>query len=132
MARILLLLSILLPGCAASTAVGASAVTAAALGTSMAQRAAGGCYAVCTGGTVCNPRTGLCDAAPCGGLCKADEHCEESATESKCVPGATASGVAAKAPGTEKVIPVLPPIPPLTGDPQRVIPAAEQNPPSHK
>jgi hypothetical protein len=29
-------------------------------------RAAGGCYAVCTYGTVCNPNTGACESAPEG------------------------------------------------------------------
>jgi len=131
----LALIAVLLPACAASTVAGASTMTAAAIGTSALQRSAGGCYATCTSGTVCNQRTGLCERAPCDGLCRSDEHCESSATQSLCVPGPP-SDVAAKAPGTEKVVPVLPQPSAnergLTGGPPQVVPAAEQNPPSHK
>jgi hypothetical protein len=35
--------------------------TALAVGVSAAQRSAGGCYAQCVGGTVCNPKTGYCE-----------------------------------------------------------------------
>ena len=35
--------------------------TALAVGVSAAQRSAGGCYAECVGGTVCNPKTGYCE-----------------------------------------------------------------------
>jgi hypothetical protein len=41
--------------------------TAIAAGASVAQRSAGGCYAQCVGGTVCNPRTGFCESA--GAVC---------------------------------------------------------------
>jgi len=34
---------------------------AAAAATSLRQRAAGGCYAVCAGGTACNAATGMCE-----------------------------------------------------------------------
>lgn len=125
------LIALLLPGCAASMLAGASTVTAAAVGASVAQRSAGGCYATCTGDTVCNPKNGLCEKSPCSGLCRADEHCESTATESRCEPGAPGD-VAATAPGTQKVIPVMPPPPPVSGGPPQIVPAAEQNPPSHK
>lgn len=125
------LLAILLSGCAGSMAAGAGTVTAAAIGASALQRAAGGCYAMCTGGTTCNPRTGLCEIMPCEGKCGRDEHCEQTATQSWCAPGPPGD-VVTKAPGSEQKVPVAPPPPPLTGDPQRVVPAAEQNPPSHK
>lgn len=62
--------------------LGAAAVNAGlALGAAGAQRAAGGCYAVCTNGTVCNPKTGLCEApAP-------DAYCEEAPGGGmRCVP----------------------------------------------
>jgi hypothetical protein len=37
--------------------------TALAAGVAVAQRKAGGCYAQCTGGLVCNENTGLCQSA---------------------------------------------------------------------
>ena len=51
-----------LPSAAINTAV---AVTASAV-----QRSAGGCYAQCVGGTVCNPSNGFCEApaAVCIGM----------------------------------------------------------------
>ena len=115
----------LLSGCAASTAVGASTVTAAALATSGMQRHAGGCYATCTGGTTCNTNTGLCERMPCDGLCSRDEHCEVTAVESKCYPGPP-SDVASKAPGTGKTIPFAPPPSGASGGPPEVVPAAEK------
>jgi hypothetical protein len=36
--------------------------TALAAGASVAQKSAGGCYATCVGGTICNPRTGFCES----------------------------------------------------------------------
>ncbi|HEY6101234.1 MAG TPA: hypothetical protein VIW03_17490 [Anaeromyxobacter sp.] len=53
--------------------VGAAAINSGlALGSAAAQRHAGGCYAVCTNGTLCNPNTGLCEAQPRA------EYCEEA------------------------------------------------------
>ncbi len=55
--------------------------TGVALGLSAAQRAQGGCYAVCTNGTVCNPKNGLCEAAT------SDVYCEEAPEGgTRCVP----------------------------------------------
>jgi hypothetical protein len=129
------LIALLLPGCATSMLAGATTVTAAAVGASALQRSAGGCYATCTNGTSCNPRTGMCERAPCDGLCRSDEHCESTATQSVCLPGPP-SDIAAKAPGTQKAIPVLPQPSAnergVTGGPPEIVPAAEQNPPSHK
>src|SRR5207237_2384313 len=125
----LALIAVVLQGCAAGVAVGATTVTAAAAGTSALQRKAGGCYAICTAGTACNPQSGLCERQPCDGLCAADQHCETSFNESKCVAGAP-SDVASKAPGTQKTIPVMLPMAPVPSGPPQVIPAAEQNPPS--
>src|SRR5436305_1442373 len=121
----------LLSGCTATTMAGASSVTAVAIGSSALQRRSGGCYAVCANGTSCNPRTGLCERMPCDGLCGADQHCEVTAIETKCAPGAS-SDVVATAPGKGKTLPVLPPPPPVEGGPPRVIPAAEQHPPNDK
>lgn len=133
MAR-LILIAALLSGCSASMLAGAGTVTAAAVGASALQRSAGGCYATCTNGTTCNPRTGLCERAPCDGLCRSNEHCESTATQSVCMPGPPGD-VAAKAPGSQKTIPVQSPPSPnergVTGGPPRIVPAAEQNPPSH-
>ncbi len=55
--------------------------TGVALGFSAAQRAQGGCYAVCTNGTVCNPKSGLCEAAT------SDTYCEPAPEGGmRCVP----------------------------------------------
>lgn len=124
------LLAILLPACAAGVVAGAAVSTGAAVGLSAVQRKAGGCYAVCTGGTACNPRTGWCERLPCDGLCSPDQHCVASFSESSCVAGAP-SDVVSSAPGSQKTIPVLQPVPFPSGPPQ-IVPAAEQNPPSHK
>jgi predicted small lipoprotein YifL len=48
-----------LPSAAINTAIAASA--------SAVQRSAGGCYAQCVGGTVCNPRNGFCESP--GAVC---------------------------------------------------------------
>ncbi len=127
------LIAILLSGCSAapSMVVGATTVTAAAVGAAALQRSSGGCYAICTAGTSCNPRTGLCETMPCEGKCAANEHCETSPTQSWCAPG-PASDVVTKAKGSDKVLPVLPAPPPVSGGPPQITPAAEQNPPSHK
>jgi hypothetical protein len=62
--------------------IGAAAInTGIAVGTSAAQRAGGGCYAVCTNGTVCNQNTGLCEKPA------ADVYCQEAPGGGvRCVP----------------------------------------------
>ncbi len=70
-----LLAVLALSGCGSSaryTMPAAAINTAIALGVAAEQRAAGRCYAVCTSGTVCNPKTGMCEAAA------ANEVCEEA------------------------------------------------------
>lgn len=119
------LAAVVLAGCAASNLAGATSVTAAALASSAVQRKAGGCYAVCTSGTTCNPNTGLCERMPCDGLCTADQHCEVTAIETKCAPGASAD-VVSTAPGKQKTLPVMPSPAPIEGGPPQVVPAAEQ------
>jgi hypothetical protein len=58
--------------------------TTIALGAAGAQRAQGGCYAVCANGTVCNPRSGLCEPAGPG---PASAYCEEAPGGGvRCVP----------------------------------------------
>ncbi|HQR30841.1 MAG TPA: hypothetical protein PLL32_10555 [Anaeromyxobacteraceae bacterium] len=58
------LLLLLAAGCKSSApyTIPAAAINSAiAVGASAAQRSAGGCYAQCVAGTVCNPRTGFCE-----------------------------------------------------------------------
>lgn len=47
-----------------------------AAASSVANRAAGGCYAQCAYGTTCNKVTGLCEALPCGGRCLEGQSCD--------------------------------------------------------
>jgi hypothetical protein len=81
---IVLAAAIGLSACASSAphTVGAAAInTGLALGGAAAQRAGGGCFALCTNGTVCNPKTGLCEK-PAG-----DAYCEEAPGGGmRCVP----------------------------------------------
>jgi hypothetical protein len=58
--------------------------TALAVGFAARERARGGCYAVCTGGTSCNPKTGYCEPAPCGGACHEWETCVEEGLVWRC------------------------------------------------
>jgi hypothetical protein len=110
-------------------AVGAAVMTAAGLSAAAANRASGGCVAICTAGTVCNTRTGLCDRQACDGKCAQGEICEETFAGSKCVQGTT--GVAAKADGRPRTVPVVP----ITQAPDSnhasptIVPAAEQRDP---
>ncbi len=71
-------------GCRSSapyTMPAAALNTAVAVGAALEQKAAGGCYATCSHGTVCNPRTGLCEAA------SAMEVCDQGETGAvRCVP----------------------------------------------
>ena len=48
--------------------------TALAAGAAAAERASGGCYAMCTHGTTCNPNTGLCER-DCLATCSSFEVC---------------------------------------------------------
>ncbi len=119
------LLAVLVYGCAASTLVGAAVTTGTAASLSAAQRKLGGCYATCTGGTICNPKSGLCEKPP-----PLEHRCGDGSFDGKCAPGEP-SDVTSAAPGTQKTIQVLQPVPMPSGPPQ-IVPAAEQNPPSHK
>ena len=81
---VLLAAVVVLSACASSAphTAGAAAINSGlALGEAAAQRASGGCYAVCTNGTVCNPRSGLCEKPA------ADAYCEEAPGGGmRCVP----------------------------------------------
>jgi hypothetical protein len=59
--------------------------TAAAAGASAAQRTAGGCYSTCLPGTVCNPKTGLCDELPCRDRCTSEQYCDTTGPFPRCV-----------------------------------------------
>jgi hypothetical protein len=113
-----------------SNLTGAITMTALAVGASAASRAAGGCIAVCTGGTACNPRTGLCEVLPCRNLCSPNEHCEQSYAGDKCMPGAQ-TGVESLAKGTKPNIPAVVPanVPPSSSGAPTIVPTAEQQPP---
>ncbi len=68
--RLLFVLAASLAACGSSasyTIPSAAINTAIAAGASAAQRSAGGCYAQCVGGTVCNPRNGFCESP--GAVC---------------------------------------------------------------
>ncbi|HYS08633.1 MAG TPA: hypothetical protein VEP66_07800 [Myxococcales bacterium] len=112
-----------------NTMLGAATTTALALGASAANRAAGGCYAICTAGTACNTNTGLCDRLACDGKCAADERCEETFAGGKCVPGGT--GIATKANGSGVALPVGPiyQAPDSNHAAPTIVPAAEQRDP---
>jgi len=92
-----LLCAATLAGChtgGTSTFVGASTMTALAMGSAVAERAAGGCIAMCTNGTVCNPQNGLCEVLPCRNQCQATEHCEPASQCSTRRPFGTPSSIA--------------------------------------
>ncbi len=89
--------------------------SAIAVGVSAAERASGGCYAVCTNGTVCNPNTGLCEpsaTSPCGRGCQPGEICVEGPGGlGRCVsatPNVVTGKPAAGQPGTASPIGVSP------------------------
>ena len=70
---------LLISGCGSSSgnsAVGAAVLTSLAAASSVASRSAGGCYAQCTHGTVCNAASGLCERQPCGGECAGGQVCD--------------------------------------------------------
>lgn len=101
-------------GCSSSAphTLGAAAInTGLALGTSAAQRAGGGCYATCTGGTVCNPVTGMCEAAAAEQVCQ-----EAPGGGMRCVPvtvrGMVRERGAAAAPVRTGVSPATGSVPP--------------------
>jgi hypothetical protein len=69
-----LLVAVAVAGCRSSapyTLPAAAINTAVAAGASVAQKSAGGCYAQCVGGTICNPRTGFCESP--GAVCVGSE-----------------------------------------------------------
>jgi len=102
-----------------SSAVGAAVMTPLAIGASAANRAAGGCYAVCQQGERCNPKNGLCEEIPCRGECSASETCEKGFWGDKCV-ATPPLAVSAKA----NAPPAPPSPPPEPAEKKEVPPAA--------
>jgi len=107
-------------------AVGALSITAAAVGAAAASRASGGCIAICTAGTTCNPNTGLCERLPCDGQCESGYHCAETYSGARCVRGEVE--VAAKADGGTPALPFAPVVQPPDSNhaSPTIVPAAEQ------
>ncbi len=75
MSRLPLLAALALAACRSSAPLTIPAAvinTGVAIGLAAEQRAAGGCYAVCTHGTLCNPKTGMCEkgAAAANAVCQ--------------------------------------------------------------
>lgn len=63
----------------------AAVINAAVAGGTAAQsRGAGGCYAVCTNGTRCNPASGFCEPIPKG--CQEGQPCSEADWRAASVP----------------------------------------------
>jgi hypothetical protein len=93
--------------------------SAIAVGASAERRAQGDCFTPCTYGTSCNPRTGYCEPAACGGKCQAWETCVEAASGvAHCVartsPGGGIGSVGGFTPGVgvspaTGTVPTLPP-----------------------
>jgi len=88
-----------LAGCGSSapyTLPSAAINTALAAGAAAAQRSAGGCYAQCVGGTVCNPRNGFCESpgAVCIGMESDPPSClnRPGTTMQTTVPGPAGTG----------------------------------------
>jgi hypothetical protein len=126
------LVALALAACAtgsSNTLAGAAVTTAAGAGAAALSRANGGCIAMCTNGTICNPRTGLCEVLPCRGQCGASEHCEQTFTDTKCVPGPE-TGVTSVARGSSTKGPILAPVNTATdtSGPPIVVPKAEEQP----
>jgi hypothetical protein len=134
--RRVVLAAILLGGCStgklgtgSTTIAGAAATSAAAVGAAFAERAAGGCIAICTAGTACNRNNGLCEPMPCRGECGSNEHCEQTFSGEKCVAGGPTSVEALVKPRTPLLPGVMPAVaPPQNGSPT-IVPTAEQAPP---
>ena len=109
-----------------NTMAGAATVSAVAIGAAAVERATGGCIAICTAGTTCNPAKGLCEPVPCRGECGPNEHCEQTFSGNKCVSGGPTSVealVKSKTPAIPQIVPVT--APPTDGSPT-IVPAAQR------
>jgi hypothetical protein len=109
-----------------NTVAGAATVSAVAIGAAAVERAAGGCIAICTAGTTCNPAKGLCEPLPCGGECGANEHCEQTFSGNKCVSGGPTSVetlVQSRTPIIPQIVPVTAP---QTDPSPTIVPAAQK------
>ena len=107
-----------------NTLAGAAVMSTLALGSSVANRASGGCYAVCQQGESCNTRNGLCEALPCRGQCRADESCEEGFLGLKCGPGPALSVSSGAVPASARPPPPAPPVSPQSEPARPPVPEA--------
>ncbi len=99
MARLAPVAVLLLSACGSTapyTVPAAAINTALALGSSVQQRAAGGCVATCGYGTVCNPGTGFCETSPCGS-CRGGESCVAAADGWRCATSEEAAKISGAA-----------------------------------
>jgi len=78
-------LALLVSGCGHNGGGAVALVVYGLLGSALS-RASGGCFAVCAGNQVCNPETGFCESAPCGGGCDQSQRCDLRAPVPICVP----------------------------------------------
>jgi hypothetical protein len=110
MARAALLFLLAAVACKSSApyTIPAAAVNGAiAVGAAANQRAAGGCYATCVNGTICNEHTGYCEPPPCVGNC-GNEICETTPSGTvRCAP-ATPVLTSKPPPGAKKPGEVVP------------------------
>lgn len=100
-------------------ATNAAINTAIALGASAAQRASGGCYAICIDGTVCNPQNGFCERRPCTRGCGPNGTCDKYGMCQTVAPGGQ--------------VPLLPPMsfqPTPGATPQSPVPLGPAPPPT--
>ena len=115
--RTLALLALLGLTACAGASKGALAAANVGIGVlaSGVSRAAGGCYATCTGTDICNTETGFCDSNPCD-RCSYIQHCETNAAVPRCVDNPVPTSLTRKtkspdAPLTLPFEPVLTPVP---------------------
>ena len=125
MTRLAAALLLALSACASSaphTTAAAAVHTGLAAGFAAAGRSAGGCWAVCTNGTTCNPNTGFCEQAPppdaALAACLPGEACarpggEPTVAQQRPQP-ARAAGEGAPGVGLSPASGTAPPFPPAT------------------
>lgn len=125
-------LALLSSACAtasSNTLAGAVVGTTVGLGIAATSRALGGCVAICTNGTSCNPKTGWCERAAPPAVDHRGERCQQTFAEVKCEPAAVA-GVSSVAPAAvAPQLPLLPAKAPESSGPPSIVRKAEEQPP---
>ncbi len=107
-----------LSGLAACAGGSKAALAAANVGigvlASGASRAAGGCFATCTGSDICNTETGFCESNPCH-RCSYIQHCEAYGAIPRCVDNPVPTSLTRKTASPDAPLvpfePVLTPVP---------------------